>query len=134
EHPPAHTGMNEQSFHSSHAVILPNRFAEALRRSSCRPSRWPVGSGAWPANPGHAYSEPSGPIVWACVLWISHGPMCTPSTVLKPRLVVPSRRNALLSSRKCHESQAPLAVVTPAPADVMQVPLSGLPSPDTAVS
>ena len=60
--------------------------------------------------------------------------MCTPSTVLNPRLVVSSRRNDILSSRKWHESHAPVAVDTPAPADVMQVPLSGLPSPPTAVS
>ena len=65
-------------------------------------------------------------MVWACCLWISHGPMCTPSTVLNPRLTVSSRRKAIFSSRKWHESHA--LVDTPVPADVMHAPFSGLPS------
>ena len=34
-----------------------------LRYSSCRPSMWPVDCSASPANPGHAKSDPSGPMV-----------------------------------------------------------------------
>ena len=57
--------------------------------------------------------------------------MCTPSAVEKPRFFVSSRRNAILSSTKLHVSQTRL---TPVPAEVMHAPLSGLPSPPTAVS
>ena len=69
---------------------------------------WPVDCSASPAKPGQAKSEPSGPIVWACPLWISHGPMCTPSAVAKPRFFVSSRRNDIFSSTTLHESQTRL--------------------------
>jgi len=52
--PPAHTGMNAQSSHSSHAAIFANRAAAARRSPSERPSMWPIASGTLPANPGHA--------------------------------------------------------------------------------
>ena len=89
---------------------------------------WPVDCSASPAKPGQAKSDPSGPIVCACALWISHGPMCTPSTVVNPRFFVSSRRNAIFSSTKLQVSQTRL---TPVPADVMHAPFSGLPSAPT---
>src|SRR5258708_25490870 len=58
--------------------------------------------------------------------------MCTPSGVGKPRLRVSSRRYDIFSSTKWHESHTldptPLLDPPPAPADVMHVPASGLPS------
>ena len=72
--------------------------------------------------------------MWACDLWISQGPMCTPSAVLKPRFFVSSRRNDIFSSTKLHVSQTRL---TPVPAEVMHAPfsgLSGVPSAPTTVS
>ena len=48
----------------------------------------------------------------------------------EPALLVSSRRYAILSSTKLHESHTRL---TPVPADVMHAPLSGLPSAPTTV-
>ena len=62
--------------------------------------------------------------MWAWDLWISHGPMCTPSAVENPRFLVSSRRYDILSSMKLHVSHTRL---TPVPADVMHAPFSGLP-------
>ena len=73
-------------------------------------------------------------MVWACCLWISHGPMCTPSTVWKPRFVVSSRRNDIFSSRKWHVSQLLVAVARPRPPTSCRCRSAAcLPSP-TAVS
>src|SRR5258708_31157638 len=129
--PPAQTGMNAQSLHISHAASFSKFRSAWVRYSSCRPSMWPVDWFASPAKPGQAKSEPSGPIVWACPLWISQGPMCTPSDVEKPRFFVSSLRYDIFSSTTLHESQTR---ATPVPADVMHAPLSGLPPAPTTVN
>src|SRR5687767_2883514 len=127
EQPPPHTGMKEQSPHSSFlGLSRSNRSAAICRHVSWRPSMWPVDSDFDPVKPGHAYSDPSGPIVCAWRRCISHGPMCTPSGVGKPRFRVSLRRNDIFSSTKWHESQTLEPLVDPAPALVMHVPPNGL--------
>src|SRR6266508_4421243 len=79
----------------------------------------PVDIASCPVNPGQAYNDPSGPIVCACSLCTWHGPLCTPSCVLKPWRLVCSRRDAILSPIKSQLLQDdPL----PAPAEVMHEP------------
>ena len=70
-------------------------------------------------------------MVCACRRWISHGPMCTPSAVGKPRFFVSSRRNDIFSSS---EVAGVADAAAPLPADVMHVPFSGLPPAPTTVS
>src|SRR5215217_1120850 len=123
-HPPAHTGMKAQPSHAFHAASWSNLRAAAERRSLDVPSMWPVESDRSPVNPGQAYRSPSGPIVYACLRWISHGPMCTPSEVANPCFFVSSRRKDIWSSANWHVSHAPVTEEAPAPADVMQVPFN----------
>src|SRR5216683_323322 len=130
EHPPAHTGMNAQSPHAFHAAISSKRFRALCRHGSRRPSMWPVDIVGSPVNPGHAYSDPSGPIVCELSRWIWHGPMWTPSGVGNPLRFVSSRKNDTLSSAKLQVSQTD----PPAPADVMHVPLSGFPLLPTGIN
>src|SRR5215207_4404811 len=64
-------------------------------------------------------------MVYACLRWISHGPMCTPSEVANPCFFVSSRRKDIWSSAKWQVSHAPDDA--PEPADVMQVPFNDPP-------
>ena len=85
--PPAQTGMNAQSLHCSQAASCSKLRSACVRIVFRRPSMWPVDCSASPAKPGQAKSEPSGPMVCACDLWISHGPMWTPSAVREAALL-----------------------------------------------
>src|SRR5690348_5051265 len=123
EQPPAHTGINAQSPQLCQAVRCSNRSADDIRQLSERPSMCPVESVGSPVKPGQAYVAPLGPIVYACFLWISQGPMCTPSTVGNPRFLVSSRRCDISSSTNEQLSQM---LEPPEPAAVMHVPFSGL--------
>ena len=104
--PPAQTGMKAQSLHSFQAASASNWRAARFAARPRRGRRCARSTGARRRrSPGQAYSEPSGPIVWAWRRWISHGPMCTPSMVGKPRFFVSSRRNDIWSSSKLQLSQ-----------------------------
>ena len=67
-HPPAHTGMYAQSPQSFHGLRRSNSSRASSRRWSSRPSMCPMDLLFSPVNPGHAYNEPSGPIVCACAM------------------------------------------------------------------
>ena len=103
--PPAQTGMNAQSSHSFHAAIASNRAAASGARRFAPPVDV-AGRLLGVAGEARAGVERAvGADGVRVLLWISHGPMCTPSTVGNPRFIVSSRRNDIFSSRKLQLSQ-----------------------------